>query len=180
MVKNLTNVLTDEVLKANAGNINLIYKTNLLSIQFSSSIPKQQNEANIDAIKNRISVIDFSSCESVLKKKGLMVDDDYITYSKIDWNAFTSDKNYSNANMTKSSSVSYNLYFSNRTLINLTLCANTTTDVKIPLANIGELNMTLVDNLAEKGVNAFDPNAEYFTDRCVPLTVSDKEAVIQL
>jgi len=113
-----------------------------------------------------------------LKAKGLMDQNDYITYSKTDWNPLTSENYYDNANMTKTSAVSYDLYFSNRTKINLTICSNTTTDIKIPLANINDLNTTAIDYLSEKGVNAFDPNATYFTDRCIPLTTSDKEAVI--
>ncbi len=169
-MKELTKSFTDKILKEYKGKGNLMMKTNLLSIQMSSSDPKEKKKAEAEAIKNKLSLIDFSTCEKFLKENGLIPPNESISYSKTDWNSKLDYPPSDNAGMQKGASVSYDLFAANGTKINRSLCKDTTTDIKIPLKNIDQLNLKLVDQVAKKGFNIFDTESPYFEDRCIPMT----------
>ncbi len=129
-MKNLTKLLTTALLKENKCK-SLIYKTNLLSIQLSQSDKKSKARTDKEALKNKLSIIDFSSCENFLKENGYLAKNESIVFSKTDWNpALRAER--SNVTATKSASVSYELFAQNGTKIDMRRCSNTYTDIKIP------------------------------------------------
>ncbi len=145
-------------------------KSKLLSIQFSKSDKEAKSKADQEAINNKLSIIDFSSCENYLDN-GYLAKNESILFSKTDWNAALRPNN-SNMTATRSPSVSYELYASNGTKIDTSLCSNTYTDIKVPLKNYGALNST---NLT---YDPFNPNSDYFNDICMPLKKNDLAATI--
>jgi len=177
-MKNLTQIFTEQILQENKGK-NIMLKTKLISIQLSSSDPTAKEENDAIAMQNKLSVVDFSSCEQTLKDNGYMSQNDTIVFSKTDWNPALESPPTDNAGMTKSASVSYKLYYTNGTEIDRNLCANTTTAINIPLKNMDQLNITQIDSLASKGYNAMDPESPYYNDRCIPIRTNDTEATIE-
>ncbi len=172
-MKALTKDFTDEILQQHKGKGNIMLKTKLLSIQMSSSDPKSKAQAEAEAIKNKLSIVDFSSCENFLKENGFIPKDESLTYSKTDWNPNLVYPPNDNAGMLKSSSVSYDLFAANGTKIDRKLCKDTTTDIKIPLKNIDALNLKLIDRIAGQGFDIFDPKSPYFESRCIPVVNND-------
>jgi hypothetical protein len=173
---NSVNEFSYLVLKENKGK-NMLIISELLSIQ-SSSISGHNSpvsnavlkmQADSEALKNRVSTIDFTDCENFLKNNGILRPKEAMLFSKIDWNPKIYD--YSKAyefNITKSNGVSYSLYAENLTKLELNLCENLFTSVNIPLRDFHLFNTS---NLT---YNPFDINSPFFTDICLPNTMIDQ------
>jgi len=159
-----------------ASNIqdNLVIKNEFMTIQISSSDPANKAKNEEEAIKNGLSIIDFSNCENYLKDNGYIPKDEYIKYAKTDWNPAVSQKSVNTtSNASKSNSVTYNLYANNGTEIDMNLCANITTDVKMPIKNFANFNAS---NLT---YNPFDTKSDYFNDICLPMKKNSTATTIK-
>ncbi len=66
-MKDITKKFTEKVLQENKGK-NVLFKTNLLSIQMSKSDPKSKKKADAEALKNKLSNRLFQ-LRKVLKRK---------------------------------------------------------------------------------------------------------------
>ncbi len=172
-MKNVTKQFTDQLVKENKGK-NLLVKTNLLSVQFSNSDKDAKQKLDLEALENRLSIIDFSKCEKYLRKNGYLRQNENIKFSKTDWNPalMVDEKSNKTANVTKSAAVTYDLFAENGTKIDRNLCVNTTTDIKIPIKNFDKLGATGLE------YDPFNPKSDYFNDICIPMKKNETAATI--
>ena len=116
-------------------------------------------------------MIDFSSCEQLLKDTNIINQNDTLKFSKIDWSSDTKTSSLQNENTTNLDAVSYSLYTLNGTKIDMNLCKNTTTQIQM---YIGGINSTL--NVT--GYNPYDVNDDYYSDICRPMSINDTSATL--
>ena len=124
-----------------------------------------------------LSLIDFASCEAIFKEKGIIGQNETITFSKTDWDSSLKTNSLDNVNKTGLNSVSYILYSSKGQKLDLSVCANTTTKIQMKLQ---DLNLTTNSNITAYDLH--DVNSPYYNDRCIKIgfnestiaTVDDK------
>ncbi len=153
-----------------------MFQTNYISIQISDSTKTKLKESIKDAMKKKLSVIDFSACETALKGIGLIRKNDSLLFSKTDW-ADTLKKSINGSaatNRTSEDAVTFDLFTSQGLKIDKRLCSNTTTVVDIHL-NIDFSNIKKNNTLYD----LFDINSEYYHDLCIPMKDNSSVVTIQ-
>jgi len=161
------------MVNSNISNNELLYQTDLLTIQIGDSSPETKAQSDLENIQKKLSVIDFSSCEHFLKDNGYIKQNDSLKYSKTDWNSNLKLNDLENENSTDISSMTYSLYTQSGKSIDMNICSDSTTNVKIHLKNI---------NIPSSNFTEFDlynVNSPYYNDRCLTITKNETQATIE-
>ncbi len=155
-----------------------LYNNKLVSVQVSSTDPASLAKAKEEAVKSGISIIDLTNCQNILREKEIIGKNEYIHFSKIDWNPSIKIPPHPDDGIAKTNSVSYELFTSKGEKINKDYCKDVKTKVDIPLINTNSFNMTMFQEFNKRGINIYDPNDEYYTNRCIPIKSTDNETSI--
>ncbi len=148
-----------------------------VSIQMADSFPLALRKTEKFAIDNELSLVGFSGCEAELKKKGIIPENEVLSFTKTDWNPKMKVPPHPDTGREQSASVSYEIFTSSGTKIDKSLC-EANTSVQLPLKNRKKYNITLYDEIVKEGFNPFDPANNYFNSRCNPLKDNDTAVVI--
>lgn len=117
------------------------------------------------SIYNKLSYANFSSCEQIILSKYPGLTEGDIVFAKVDINRPNE----------VTSQVSFKAYNKNNgEEIDLSICGTFT--ISYPLSN--NVNLTFAEQMAEKGIDIFNPNDPFFNDFCYPYYTEDGKDVL--
>lgn len=147
----------------------------IIGEMFSLQVSTDSEQMKSDAIKNGLSFINSTACETILKSYYNISQSTSLMVQKVD---FSSSTNLDNLNDTNASNGIRYSFFNpvTKVKLNSSLCENSTVSISIPIKNSSNLNMSLYSNLSKIGVDIFDANDTAFVSRCI--SVLDPETNI--
>ena len=136
---------------------NTIILTGNVVFQISKSVDQKNNTYN------NISNIDLGECESKIKKKFSIKEEDSLIIYKQDIRIENLATTY----------VQYKVYHPySLELLNLSLCSEDEISISVPV-KLQEETLSLYKSLNESGYNLFDSNDAFYNDICTPYTTEN-------
>ncbi len=181
-IKNLKKLSGDLVQILVKSNIKTTVRNNLVSVQTASS--SDLSNFNEEAVKLKLSTLNFTECEKVLKEKYQIPKALDLIFYKID---YSSALNLEKANISEvgsnqtsfGESISYKIFHPvTKVELNQSLCENVTTTLGIPMPKIitqeiQKVQKKIINFKTNAGnTTAFDVSyhkSKFFTDRCTSL-----------
>ena len=166
IIKNKNNIdkFTEKIIASNLNSLeNLNFKTDYVNIQIGNSTATSKFQADLDALSDNKSIINFDECEQYLKEIGYIKKNESLIYSKTDW----TDLQTSNTSSVKpaGNTVSYNLFTKSGQKVDMNLCANIPVQISIKLKGLDFKNLTNQD--------AYNISSDLYNDICLPIIKND-------
>ena len=146
-------------------NDNFTYSSENISVNLfkSSEVPGQFN----------LSTIDLGECEDVLKEKYNITSKEDLLIAQLD--------RYNTDNPTNE--VEFMVYTQDGKRLDMSYCQGTNIDLSCPL-KLGMLNLSLsveeIQQFQDKGIDVFDPECDFFNDKCFNFTSFDSGTDVTL
>jgi hypothetical protein len=113
-----------------------------------------------NAVTNGLPIYDTAACDKVLKEFYNLTDNDEILYLTGGFNPSLNQEAVSTYKITAYDGQT-------KQKLNMDLCQNISQTVELPLnSNTTEFNLTQYNEMKEAGIDIFDPEDPFFTDRC--------------
>ena len=145
-----------------------ILKTEIFSVEVASHEKGNENELREAALKNKLSVANFTQCEIKLKSFHNISENVTLLYKKMEFDSKTDLSRA--ADPYASSGVSFE-FFNPDTLVklNTSVCTETPIPINIPYKKVERLSMSLylANSLVNKDVDIYNKESTGFHSRCV-------------
>jgi hypothetical protein len=116
-----------------------------------------------------VSDIDFSQCESILKKKGIIEEDESLIIAKVDFlkpNTTTRE-------------VQYQVYTKDGKKVNLDYCKDINIEIIYPIDNGTDINYDLAKEMSKDNIDIYNISDPFFNDLCFPYAVNGKDITLE-
>ena len=116
-----------------------------------------------------VSDIDFSQCESILKKKGFIEEDESLIIAKVDFlkpNTTTRE-------------VQYQVYTKDGKKVNLDYCKDINIEIIYPIDNGTDINYDLAKEMSKDNIDIYNISDPFFNDLCFPYAVNGKDITLE-
>jgi hypothetical protein len=124
------------------------------------------------AIMNNLPLYNVTECEAILREVYGLTANDTIIYVTGAIDGLYNDKN--------STSYKISAYDGkSKKKLDLDNCENAQNSVEIPLSDTSGINMTLYNEMKEQGIDIFNPNDNFYNDRCVSYAANDTDITIK-
>jgi len=145
-----------------------ILKTSIFSVELASNDKNNEKDLKEEALKNKLSIANFTECENLLKYYYNISENVGLIYKKMEFDSKT-DLSRS-ADPAASSGVSFE-FFNPDTLekLNSSICSSIPIPIRIPFKKSERLSMSLylANSFVNKDVDIYDKGSPGFSSRCV-------------
>ena len=120
-------------------------------------------------VNTNISEINLGECESLLKTKNNIPDEESLILLQIETKVIGQ----------ATSKLEYYVYSSDGTLLDLNACDGTEISITKAILNTSNMNLDTAKALAEKGIDVYNINDDFFNDFCNGVSVNDQDLTLQ-
>lgn len=167
-------IINNKTSESNTTDLNFIY--NSYSVQIYNTTKDGIDETEKTALDNSLSILNFTNCESFLKKAYDIPSNESLIIYKIDYN-----KNISDPLNNHSMNIAYNVFDKSGKQLDLNYCENINIGIKIPVSNIensDSINKTLYAEYNSNGIDLYDNTSDFYNNFCYSYNISDKDITL--